>query len=127
MVPSNTNILRSAIVTAAVACVIALGAGCSSGSSTASSSTTSSSPAGNSITIKDFKFAPTPLTVKVGASITVTNDDNTDHELKANDGSFDAGRFATGSGSFTATKAGTFPYHCDVHDYMTGVIQVTDS
>jgi plastocyanin len=79
------------------------------------------------ISIKDFKFSPTPLNAKVGDTITVTNEDDTDHELKADDGSFDAGRYAKGSGTITVTKAGTFAYHCDVHDYMTGVIQVAGS
>ena len=112
---------------------LVIGAGCSSGSSSVSSSSNSSSlPAGagaqgTTITIKDFKFAPDPLNAKVGDTITVTNLDNTDHELKANDGSFDAGRYSSGSKTITVTKAGTFAYHCDVHDYMTGVIQVAAS
>jgi plastocyanin len=126
---------------AAVALLVTLYAGCGSGSSTTSSSsstasTTSGSTAaggsqssaaasGTTITIQNFKFDPTPLTVKAGDTITVTNQDGTDHELKADDGSFDAGRFATGSKTFTASKAGTFSYHCDVHTYMTGVLQVT--
>ena len=96
--------------------------GSSSGGSTAGTG------ASGAITIKDFKFNPTPLNAKVGDTITVTNQDGTDHELKANDGgAFDAGRFSNGSKTFTVTKAGTFAYHCDVHDYMTGVIQVAGS
>ena len=79
------------------------------------------------MTIKDFKFSPTPLSAKAGDTITVTNQDATDHQVKANDGSFDSGRFADGSKTFTVTKPGTFAYHCDVHDYMTGIIQVTSS
>ncbi|MEY2420184.1 MAG: hypothetical protein QOI95_251 [Acidimicrobiaceae bacterium] len=111
---------------------VLLVAACSSGSSstTSSSSTKGSSSAGaatsgSSITIKDFTFSPTPLNAKMGDTITVTNDDGTDHELKANDGSFTTGRFANGSKSITVTKSGTVAYHCDVHDYMTGVIQVS--
>ena len=129
-VTSNPILRRAAVVAAACTSFVVLAAGCSSGSSTASTSTASTPTAGagasgTSISIKDFKFAPTPLNAKAGDTITVTNNDGTDHELKANDGSFDAGRFSTGSMTFTVTKAGTFAYHCDVHDYMTGVIQVT--
>jgi len=105
--------------------VLVFAAACSSGSS--SSSNGGAAVAGTAITIKDFKFSPTPLKAKVGDTITVTNNDNTDHELKADDGSFDAGRFASGSMTFTVSKAGTFAYHCEVHDYMTGVIQVAAS
>ncbi|MEY2450024.1 MAG: hypothetical protein QOH79_3500 [Acidimicrobiaceae bacterium] len=108
--------------------VLTVAAACSSGSSTSSSgSSTSSSPSGRTIAIKDFTFNPTPLEAKVGDTITVTNQDNTDHELKANDNSFTTGRFATGAKTITVTKAGEFAYHCDVHDYMTGVIQVAAS
>ncbi|MEY2404006.1 MAG: hypothetical protein QOD38_1557 [Acidimicrobiaceae bacterium] len=103
--------------------VLTVAAACSSGSSTSSSG----SPSGSTIAIKDFTFNPTPLEAKVGDTITVTNQDNTDHELKANDNSFTTGRFATGAKTITVTKAGEFAYHCDVHDYMTGVIQVAAS
>ncbi len=74
---------------------------------------------GNAIAIKDFKFAPSPLDAKVGDTITVTNDDNTDHQLKANDSSFDTGAFSSGSKTITVMTAGTFAYHCAIHDYMT--------
>jgi plastocyanin len=121
--PSNRVLRRVTITSVALVAVVGLASGCSSGSSASSASSTT----GTSITIKDFKFSPTPLTAKVGSSITVTNDDGTDHELKENDGSFDTGRFSSGSKSFTVSKAGTFAYHCDVHTYMTGVIQITDS
>ena len=119
---TSNKILRRAAALAAAFTSLVIVAGCSSGGSTASTAAS-----GTSITIKSFKFSPTPLNAKVGDTITVTNQDGTDHELKANDGSFDAGRFSTGSGTFTVTKAGTFAYHCDVHNYMTGVIQVTGS
>lgn len=109
--------------------VFVFAAACSSGSSSSPSSTPTggAGTAGTAIAIKDFKFSPTPLTAKVGDTITVTNVDNTDHELKANDGSFDTGAFSSGSKTITVTTAGTFAYHCAIHDYMTGVIQVAAS
>jgi plastocyanin len=124
---SNRILHRTTVAAATLASLVVLATGCSS-SGTSSSGSASSAPAsGTAISIKDFKFSPTPLNAKVGDTITVTNQDDTDHELKANDGSFDAGRFAKGNGTFTVTNAGTFAYHCDVHDYMTGVIQVAGS
>jgi plastocyanin len=132
-VPSKRILRRAAAAAAALVPLVGIAGGCSSGSPTtnasapASSSSAPPSAAGTTITIKDFVFSPTPLNAKVGDTVTVTNQDDADHELKANDGSFDAGRFAKGSKTFTVTKAGTFAYHCDVHDYMTGVIQVSGS
>ena len=119
---------RAATAAVALTSVVALASGCSSGAASPNASSTGSpASSANAITIKDFKFLPTPLNAKVGDTITVTNEDSTDHQLRAKDGSFDSGRFASGSKTFTLTKAGTFAYYCDVHDYMTGVIQVTGS
>jgi plastocyanin len=132
-VPSKRILRRAAAAAAALVPLVGIAGGCSSGSPTtnasapASSSSAPPSASGTTITIKDFVFSPTPLNAQVGDTVTVTNQDDADHELKANDGSFDAGRFAKGSKTFTVTKAGTFAYHCDVHDYMTGVIQVSGS
>jgi plastocyanin len=78
------------------------------------------------ITIKDFKFSPSPLQVKVGQKITVTNMDSTVHTVKAADKSFNSGNLAKGkSYTFTATKAGKHPYICDIHQYMTGEIDIS--
>jgi plastocyanin len=109
--------------------VLVFAAACGSGSSasTSSSPASAASTAGTTIAIKDFKFAPTPLNAKVGDSITVTNEDNTAHQLKANDSSFDTGSFSSGSKTIIVMTAGTFAYHCAIHDYMTGVIQVSAS
>lgn len=70
-------------------------------------------------------FSPTPLSAKTGDVITVTNNDGTDHQVTADDKSFDTGPFANGTTTFTVTKSGMVPYHCEIHSYMTGVIQVT--
>ena len=121
---------RLASAGAAALLVVALaGCGSSSGSSGASSKPSSSAPSGGSpaaaaITIKSFKFAPTPLKVKVGSTITVTNADGTDHTVTADDNSFDTGKFSDGSKTIKVDKAGSYSYHCNVHDYMKGVIQV---
>ena len=96
-------------------------------SSTPAGGANSAGTTGTAITIKDFTFSPTPLHAKVGDTITVTNDDNTAHQLTANDSSFDTGAFSSGSKTITVAKAGTFAYHCAIHDYMTGVIQVAAS
>jgi plastocyanin len=107
---------RSGIV--AMALLLSVGAGACSSSKKASSSSTSSA----TIDIKTFKFQPSPDHVKVGQTITVTNLDNTDHSLTANNGSFDTGVFSTGSKTFTISKAGTYTIRCRIHNFMTGTI-----
>jgi len=96
-----------------------------SAADTATSTTAPAATNTNSITIKGFTFKPTPAHAKVGDTITVTNSDGTDHSLTADDGSFDTGKFSSGSKTITLTKAGTFSFHCQVHNYMTGSIQVS--
>ncbi|HZN13322.1 MAG TPA: cupredoxin domain-containing protein [Acidimicrobiales bacterium] len=95
-----------------------------SASDTTVAAATSTTAAAGGITIKGFKFAPTPLSAKVGDTITVTNEDGTNHSVTADDGSFDTDKFSTGNKTIKVEKAGTVNYHCKVHDYMKGVIQV---
>jgi plastocyanin len=90
-------------------------AGC--GSSSKSSNAT--------ITIRNFKFG-SPLTVKVGTTVTVKNADTTAHTVTADDKSFDTGPISPGkTKTFAVTKAGTLRFHCDIHNFMTGSIRVT--
>jgi plastocyanin len=71
------------------------------------------------VSIAGFAFAPPDLAVKVGDSVTWTNNDNTAHTATADDGSFDCGTIAAGqSFTFTFTTAGTFTYHCKIHPSM---------
>ena len=128
---------RSRLASSGAVALLVFGlAGCGSSSSGGSSgakaygSSPSTSAAaggatGNAINIKNFKFSPNPLKAKVGATITITNTDGTDHTVSADDKSFDTGKFSEGSKTFTVDKAGTYSFHCNVHDYMKGVIQVT--
>ncbi len=67
-------------------------------------------------------YQPNPVHVKAGTTITVTNLDGTDHSLTADNGSFDTGVFSTGSKTITITKAGTYTFHCRIHNFMTGTI-----
>lgn len=83
------------------------------------------SPGGNTVTISNFSFAPTTLTVKVGDTVTWTNTDSVGHSAIADGGTFDTGIIAQGqTGKTTFTKAGTFTYHCSVHPSMKATIVV---
>lgn len=84
-----------------------------------------SAGAGKTITISNLEFAPEVLEANVGDTITVDNKDSAEHTVTAKDKSFDTGRFAMGTETFTVTKAGSFEYVCEVHPFMTArVIEV---
>jgi plastocyanin len=77
------------------------------------------------VRIADFAFAPDSSDVKVGDSVKWTNSDGTTHTVTADDGAFDSGNLAGGkSFSFTFDQAGTFAYHCKIHQRMTGTVVV---
>ena len=77
------------------------------------------------VRIADFAFAPDSRDVKVGDSVKWTNQGGATHTVTADDGAFDSGNLAGGkSFSFTFDQAGTFAYHCKIHQRMTGTVVV---
>lgn len=89
------------------------------------SPTSTASEVKNSVQISNFSFSPASLTVKVGDTVTWTNQDSMGHSATADDKSFDTGVLDQGkSGTITFSKAGTFTYHCSVHPSMKGTIIV---
>ncbi len=81
---------------------------------------------GTEVTIENFAFSPTPLRVKAGATVTVANHDGAAHTVTADDGTFDTGTLDGGSQmTITIDKPGKYAYHCNIHNYMTGVIEAT--
>jgi plastocyanin len=83
--------------------------------------------AGPAITINDFQYDPADLAVKVGDTITVTNNDVTPHTVTAKDGSFNADVPANGTATFTVSAAGSFPYYCTYHNSGHNEAKVTAS
>ena len=78
----------------------------------------------HAITIKGMKFTPADLTVAVGDTVTFTNADSAPHTGSADDGSFETGKLSKGkSATLTIAGSGDFPYHCNVHRNMKGVIR----
>jgi plastocyanin len=105
-------------------------AACSSGTTPSSSTHPGSgSPSGavHAVTIKNFAFSPSNITVAPGTSVTVTNDDSVTHTLTGKSGGFDTGDIQAGqSKTFAApNKAGSYPYICTIHQYMTGTLTVS--
>lgn len=83
---------------------------------------------GQTIVIKDFTFAPKNLEVRAGAKVMVKNEDSAVHTLTADDGSFDTGNLdAKTEREIAPTKPGQIAYKCNIHQYMTGTIQVRGS
>ncbi|MDP3941180.1 MAG: cupredoxin family copper-binding protein [bacterium] len=91
----------------------------------ATQQTTGVTAATNTVTIQNFVYSPSTITVKVGDSVTWTNRDSVGHSATADDGSFDTGVLSQGqTGSVTFTKAGTYTYFCSVHPNMKGTVIV---
>lgn len=99
----------------------------SAGTTTGGATSTAAGGASDNITIQNFKFNPDPLSAKQGAKITVAIlDDGVPHSVTADDGSFDTGIFTKSDGpkTITVSKTGTIKYHCQVHSFMKGTINV---
>jgi plastocyanin len=77
------------------------------------------------IEIAGFAFAPTPLDVPEGTSVTWANLDPTAHTVSASDGSFDSGTLESGARfETTFDRPGTFAYLCRIHPTMRGTVRV---
>lgn len=75
------------------------------------------------ITIQNFSFNPDTLTVKTGDTVTWTNNDSVNHQIKSD--TFNSVPLNTNQTfSFTFTNAGTYNYSCAIHPSMTGKIIV---
>ncbi len=85
--------------------------------------------AGNAVTVKNFAFAPAAITVRVGTTVTWTNQDTDAHTVTSQQGSggpLASAALSTGqSYSYTFTKPGTYAYLCTIHPFMTATVTVT--
>jgi plastocyanin len=82
-------------------------------------------PAATAVTIDNFTFAPNPITVAAGTTVTWTNDDDIPHTVRAVDGSFHSKAMdSADSYSFTFTKPGVYSYFCSLHPKMVGKVVV---
>jgi plastocyanin len=75
--------------------------------------------------IRAMKFTQDRIEVAPGTTIRWTNNDQLQHSVTANDGSFDSGLINPG-GTWTHTFAqpGEYAFHCTPHPFMKGVIVV---
>jgi len=81
----------------------------------------------SAVTIDNFAFSPTPLTVAPGTKVTWTNKDEEPHTVLSADGgkTFKSDALDTDDKfSFTFDKSGTYKYFCSIHPHMVGTIVV---
>jgi plastocyanin len=70
-------------------------------------------------------FDPAHITVLTGTTVTWRNGDSINHTVTADGDAFDSGYVAPG-GSFSTTFAreGHYAYHCQIHKFMKGTVDV---
>lgn len=84
--------------------------------------------AGNAVSIQNFAFSPASLTVKVGTTVTWTNQDSDAHTVtsQGSGGPLNSAPLNTGkSYSYTFTKPGVYSYLCTIHPFMVATVTVT--
>lgn len=134
------NLLRSAGVAATATAALLL-AGCGNPSDTPAADTTSmpgmSMPAGapaddtpvatDTIKIENFAYGPTVANVKVGTTVTWTNNDTDPHTVTSMDnGPIKSQTMQQGDTfKYTFTTPGRFEYLCTIHPFMTATVVVT--
>jgi plastocyanin len=77
------------------------------------------------VMINGFVFGPTALTVKAGATVTWTNQDEEPHTVVGPDLKSPVLGNPGSTFSHTFTTAGTYSYNCSIHPYMHGTVTVT--
>ena len=82
----------------------------------------------SSVTIDNFSFSPTPITVPVGTTLTWTNHDDVPHTVVADDQQFKSKALDTDEKfSHTFTKPGTYSYFCSIHPKMVAKVIVEEA
>ena len=104
------------------------GAGASSGggaSSDGGGATSGGGTADQTVTIKDFTFDPSTLTISGSTSIEVVNQDDTEHSFTLDDDSVSQDVEGGESATVTIDPAASIGWHCEYHpDTMKGTITV---
>jgi amicyanin len=129
------QLLMSLPVVVMVVCVLITGCTANTNpvnpnSTAASASTTrsplSSSDAAYTVTLKNFAFQPSTLTVEKGTTVTWVNDDSVGHTVTSNDGKFPSSGTLNQGDTYQVqfNAPGSYDYHCAPHPFMTGKINV---
>jgi plastocyanin len=91
------------------------------------SSATQTPVAGDSVSMQNFAYHAANLQVKVGTTVTWTNQDTAPHTITFRDSAVSSsGLLQKGDMyRYTFTQAGTYTYYCQVHPSMTAQVVVT--
>jgi plastocyanin len=123
--PRTVGVIGGLAVVATIVLAVVWNSSSSASVVAGSTTTVAGAAAGTPVAIADFSFSPTPVTVKVGGSVTWTNKDGTTHTVTATDKSFDSKDLDGGATfSHTFATAGTFTYACAIHSSMKGTVVV---
>jgi plastocyanin/uncharacterized protein (DUF2141 family) len=81
---------------------------------------------GANVSIVDFAFSPAAVTIQANDSVTWTWAGSASHSTTSDTaGLWDSGIMSHGATfAHTFTSAGSFPYHCTVHPFMTASVTV---
>ena len=89
-----------------------------------SPSESASSGGGSDITIVDFAFSPTELSVTEGQTISITNTGDVSHTFTTDDGAVDQTISPGETADVTLTGVTSGGFHCRFHSQMTGTLTV---
>jgi plastocyanin len=79
----------------------------------------------NTISIREFMFAPTSMTVAAGTTVRWKNLDGEVHTVRSTDATFSSNALdQNDSFTFKFDKPGTYRYVCSIHPQMVGTIVV---
>lgn len=82
-------------------------------------------PAGDGVTISNFAFVPSELTVASGGAIPVSNEDGFAHTFTSEDAGFDLELGSGESGEVTVdADPGEYEFLCTIHPTMRGTLTV---
>ena len=77
------------------------------------------------LNIQNFAYQPANMQVRVGTTVTWTNQDNVPHSVTFKNGMKDSGLLYQGqSFSYTFNTPGAYQYYCTVHPYMVATVTV---
>ena len=92
---------------------------------TAGTGATTGNGAAVQVIMKNGAYDPATVTIKVGDTVTWTNQDTHQHNVVADSGEFFSQPLSEGGTyGFKFTKAGTYPYSCSIHPGETGTVIV---
>jgi plastocyanin len=96
---------------------------CALGAAAAASA--ADAPATRDVAMPGKLYDPAHITVLTGTTVTWRNGDSTNHTVTADGDAFDSGYVGPGgSFSFTFAKQGRYTYHCVIHKFMKGEVDV---